>query len=171
MATAERTMLRMIAELHVRGYQRLRIIPHIAEVGAWRCGITPATNVRADHGALPIDWEPGRLPQYSSASGTDYFEWGGVSHLSASQLAERFIARFPDVAAEGYGPDWAYAGWYIDMLHRTYPDALPIATAAYLNADHYLATTREGVIVPLPPPGWATVDASQRAAPYSPWKL
>jgi len=159
MATAERTMLKMIAELHVRGYQRLRIVPHIASVGAWRCGITPATNTRADHGAIPVDWSSERLPQYTQASGKNYFQWEDSSYLTPSRLANRFIERFPAVAREGYGPDWLYAGWYVELLQRTHPDLLPIALAEYTDTTHFLKTTDPRVTIPLPPPGMAVADA------------
>jgi hypothetical protein len=158
MATGERTMLKMIAELHVRGYQRLRIVPHIGSVGAWRCGITPAANIRADHGATPVDWSWERVPQYTQAAGKDYFEWGDSSHLTASRLADRFIQRFPAVAREGYGPDWLYAGWYVELLQRTYPDRLPIAFADYTDTTHFFVTSDPDVTIPLPPPGMAAAD-------------
>jgi hypothetical protein len=72
-------------------------------------------------------------------------------------MAELFVERFPDIAEAGLGSDWLYAGWYVDMLHLTYPDAFPIAYADYYEADGYLPCTggNSDVRVPMPPPGLA----------------
>lgn len=34
-----RKLLLAVADLHLRGYQRLRIVPNVGSVGAWRCVI------------------------------------------------------------------------------------------------------------------------------------
>jgi len=55
---AYRKVLRMVTELHVRGYQRLRIAPGMAPSGcSWRCSITPATNISSRHGARILSWD------------------------------------------------------------------------------------------------------------------
>lgn len=152
-----RKILRMVAELHVRGYQWLRIVPHIASVGAWRCGVTPVSNILAEHGALPDSWDWDILPQYSSASGRQYFDWDDAAHATPSRLADLFLQRFPRIARQGYGSDWVYAGWFIEMLHLTYPESLPIAQGDYYS----IPPDRLGAIgheplrpIPMPPPGW-----------------
>jgi hypothetical protein len=124
-----RRVLRMISELHVRGYQRLRIIPHLYSLGTWRCGITFKENVRSDHGALPCDWDFANTPQYTSADGRECFGWPDAERATQTQLAELFLKRFPEVSRRGFGSDWEYAGWFSWMLHETYPDCLPIAEA------------------------------------------
>ena len=152
-----RKIVRMVGELHARGYQWLRLIPFIYEVGSWRGGVTPVANVLASHGAMPADYEWGILPQYSSASARDYFGWEDARHATPSRLADLFLERFPDVARQGYGADWVYAGWYQEMLHLTHPGTLPIA-----HGNHSLPSDREMEWVgapplrsmPLPPPGW-----------------
>ena len=52
------------------------------------------------------------------------------------------------------GPDWLYAGWFLHVLHLTYPDALPTYES---GSDHMSMYGREDHI-PMPPPGCA-VDA------------
>lgn len=123
----------MIAELHVRGYQRLRVIPHLYSLGTWRCGITHVENVRPDHGVLPCNWDFALLPQHTSASGRACFGWKDATRLSPSRLAGLFLERFPGVAERGLGKDWEYAGWFSWMLHETYPDCLPVAQAEDLD--------------------------------------
>jgi hypothetical protein len=98
-----------------------------------------------------------RARSYSSADERDYFGWRDAREASPGRLAEMFIARFPDVAAAGRGSDWSYAGWYVEMLHLTYPDALPVAYADYDLPTDWLTTVGGNVPVriPLPPPGEA----------------
>jgi len=62
----------------------------------------------------------------------------------------------PAVLAEaGKGMDLAYAGWYMEMLQLTCPDALPIAYADYYLPKDYLSTVggKADIRIPLPPPG------------------
>jgi hypothetical protein len=150
-----RMVLRMIAELHLRGYQLLRVVPHLYELGTWRCGVTAKSNTLASNGALASNWSSEVMPQYSSASGRNYFGWADAQHASPSRLADLFIERFPQVVQAGFGKDWVYAGWYVWMLHLTYPRALPIAQAVDLD----LPPNQLGAIGPvkryieLSPPG------------------
>src|SRR4051812_21281666 len=81
-----RRVLRMISELHVRGYQRLRMVPHLYALGTWRCGITWAANTRPDHGAIACDGTFEATPQYTSASGREVFAWADATHLTPSRL-------------------------------------------------------------------------------------
>jgi hypothetical protein len=159
-----RKVLAMVAELHLRGYQWLRITPFIYEVGSWRCGITPVSNILAAHGAMPDRYDPSILPQYSSAMGRNYFGWDDAPQATPRQLAERFIHRFPAVVREGYGSDWVYVGWFSEMLHLSYPGTLPISHG---NMSGPSATEMEFVgapplrSIPLPPPGWVRTRTEQ----------
>jgi hypothetical protein len=149
-----RKIIRMVAELHLRGYQRLRIIPHLSGLGTWRCGVTPASNIIPGQGIVPISWDPSVLPQYSSASGRDYFEWNDARRADPAKLAELFIARFPHVAEAGTGKDWKYAGWLCWLLHLTYPNALPIIAQDEPFPQNGWLTTIGGFVrdVHVPPP-------------------
>lgn len=121
----------------------------------WRCLITPVTNISRIHGAMVAN-DDRVTARYSSADPT-YFKWADAIHANPARLAALFIERFPDIAKAGRGRDWAYAGWYLEMLNLTYPSALPIAYADYPLPDGGLATTNDGqgVLVPFPPPGEA----------------
>jgi hypothetical protein len=47
-AAVYRKALLMVGELHVRGYQRLRIAPGMSASGCyWRCSVTPAAHIRS----------------------------------------------------------------------------------------------------------------------------
>lgn len=130
-ARASRKVLVMVAELHLRGYQRLRILPYMAPSGmAWRCAIGPAALFSED--GFELD-ESGGLGvttvSYASASVAEYFNWTDAKYETASGLARLFIKRFPQIVAAAKGSDWTYAGWYVEMLGLTYPNRFPYAFA------------------------------------------
>lgn len=153
-----RNVLRMVQELHLRGYQRLRIAPGMSASGFhWRCAVTPAANTQAANAALLREYE--FAAHYTSGMERKYFDWPDAEHASPSRLAELFLERFPKIASAGKGSDWAYAGWYIEMLQLTYPDSFPIAYADYdLPASHLTCVGTQCPPVPLPP---AYSDAQQ----------
>ena len=154
---AARMVLRLVAELHLRGYQRLRISPGMAPSGLyWRCPITPASNISALNGALMASFDEALVAPYSSSEGANYFGWKGAATATATKLAGLFIERFPRIAEAGRGSDWLYAGWYVDMMSRTYPNAFPIAYADWELPKGKLTTVGgKEVDIPLPPPGSA----------------
>jgi len=165
-----RRVLRMVLELHIRGYQRLRIAPGMSPSGChWRCSITPATNISSRHGARMLSWDT-LAAHYNSGQKRNYFGWDDASNASPSSLAELFIERFQEIAAAGRGSDWRYAGWYSEMLHLTYPDCFPIAYADWELPTDCLATNGESdsVRIPLPPPGFGidgcTLEPSNKSA-------
>ncbi|CAO3356568.1 hypothetical protein [Azospirillum melinis] len=117
-------LLAMVGELHKVGYQRLTIAPGMAPSGChWRCHVTPAGNVAAN-GWEPLDWSR-QVASYSTGQEDRYFGWEDSAQDSARHLAAKFVERFPEIARDGQGADWAYAGWYVAMLggaeHGTFP--------------------------------------------------
>ncbi len=159
----QRNVLRLVQSLHLRGYQRLRIAPGMSPSGGyWRCNITPVANILRRHGALSADYV--RLTaHYSSGDEQTYFDWKDAQYASPDRLAELFTARFPLIAEAGRGSDWLYAGWYIEMLHLTYPRSFPIAFADRdLPSDSLTSVgERNDLRIPMPPPGEA--DDADRA--------
>lgn len=152
---AYRKVLRMVAELHNRGYQRLRISPGMSPSGSsWRCLITPVTNICKDHGAMTLYYND-KAAKYSSANERKYFDWDDCAHAAPSTLAELFITRFPEIASAGKGSDWAYAGWYQEMMWLTFPNSLPIAFADWDLPTTHLSSTGEksDIVIPMPPGG------------------
>ena len=149
-----RRVLLMVHELHLLGFQLLRICPYIYATGHWRCAITPAANTLRSHGARMARWTEEGAAHYTSASGDQYFGWPDGPGQGPKQLATMFLDRFPRLASEGYGADWAYAGWLVWMLAHTDADDLPYAFSDWDSPDDRLLTTGSAV-VPLPPPGEA----------------
>lgn len=151
-----RRVLRMVAELHIRGYERLRICPEYSPYGDgfdWNCSIVAADNTFVLHGARGVH---SSAAEYTSEMERRYFGWTGVEHLTPSQLADRFIAGFPDLARAGLGTDWRYASWYGLLLRLTFPAALPVAAHPVIDTDRWLHADRPGdppVLIPLPPGG------------------
>lgn len=155
-----RRILLMVGDLHGRGYERLRISPSMSPSGmAWRCSITPASNISASNGATLVDWDC-LAAHYTSGVGADYFGWDDAADLTPVEMATLFIARFPEIVASAKGEDPAYAHWYQEMLRMTDPDLLPIAYADWDAPEDGLETVcygddgrRRDIVVPSPPPG------------------
>ena len=147
-----RKLLLAVADLHMRGFQRLRIMPYIGGIGAWHCVLAPASRMSAHDGAwLDSLWEEDTLPRYTNATQFTYWDWKAKESTPPARLARVFLERFPAVAEQAFGPDWAYAGWFLYALKLTYPDEVPLADGEGGALDMY---SREDVIPP-PPPGYA----------------
>lgn len=110
-------LIRMVGELHRRGFQQLRIMPYEHPL-AWRLAIGPATSFTHGNGAYigVGDFQIDHLAVYSSASEADYFQWGDCQSNNAHQLADKFLERFPVLCEQGKGRDWAYAGWLSELI-------------------------------------------------------
>ena len=130
-ARASRKVLLMVAELQLRGYQRLRILPYLAPSGmAWRCAIGPAALFSGD--GLELDESGGfgmTTVSYASASVPEYFNWTDAEYETPSGLARLFIKRSPQIVASAKGSDWRYVGWYVEMLGLPYLNLFPYAFA------------------------------------------
>jgi hypothetical protein len=156
-----RKVLRIVAELHLRGYQRLRIATGMSGSGMhWRCLITPASNILVANGAI-IANEDGPVVRYTSGMLGRYFDWSDTAGLTPSQLADRFVDRFRKLVRLAKGRDWQYVGWYVEMLTLTHPNHVPI-TNEYLDQGPESRCMRtigyedaKEVYVPMPPPGEA----------------
>jgi hypothetical protein len=151
-------VLAMVHELHKRGYQRLRIVPAMAPSGShWRCSVVPIDTVLRSHGARALpDFEP--EAHYTTGMDNAYFQWEDARHDTARELADKFLERFPSIADQGRGRDWAYAGWYVEMLGFAERGDLPVSNGDWYSEPdpHWLPTTSgfdSGL--PMPPPGEA----------------
>lgn len=158
-----RKVLLMVSELHVRGYQQIRIAPGESPSGLhWRCTITPVINILKSNGAKVRHWDDDLCANYSSGQERNYFGWGDVGYLTPSKMANLFIKHFPRIVEVGKGSDWLYVGWYVEMLHLTYPDRLPVAYGEYFSYTDSLPVIggKGSVTIPLPPPGLAEDDTA-----------
>jgi hypothetical protein len=163
-AHTARKVLLLVSELHLRGCQMLRACLMLSPSGtSWRCSIAPASLVSAANGALMSagTWDSPLVAHYTSAAGAEYFGWTDAALDTPSGLAHKFMKRFPQIVEAGRGSDWLYAGWYIEMLHLTYPNRFPYAMADWdwEIPKGYMPTmvvgAGEPVQIPLPPPGLA----------------
>lgn len=151
-------VLRLVHELHKRGYQLLRIAPGMSPSGChWRCSITPRCNIRERHGAMLSEngWDR-FCALYTSAQGNEYFGWEDAQHDTVQKLAQKFTERFPDIVEASQADDWNYAGWYVRMLGYAERGFLPIAYADWygLQPDpRFLPLTKTESDLPMPPPG------------------
>ena len=156
-AAVPRKLLLAVRELHLRGFERLRIAPSIAPTGlAWRCGLTDADSTLVEHGARVCPG--GRAVYYTSGYGSDYFRWGEMSTALPAQLADEIEARLPDLMAAAKGQDPVYVTWYEDMLRATDPEYLPYARADWDVPDDHIPASAPWanlppIRLPLPPPG------------------
>jgi hypothetical protein len=116
----------MLAVLHRYGYERLRVLPGMSPSGMhYRCSITPARNVYADHGAIGIN--DTLIARHTSANGRRYFEWDDVEDASPETLAGLFVERYARIAKLGWGADAAYAAWFREALQFVERGAFPVA--------------------------------------------
>lgn len=116
-------VLSMVHEMHKAGYQRLRVgCGWDANGKAWRVRLMPSSRV-CDDGWSPISCEI--RADYSTADGKAYFGWKDAAGDDARALANKFIDRFPDLALEASGHDWAYAGWFSMILGEAEHGELP----------------------------------------------
>ena len=124
-----RRFLAMVHELHKLGYQGVRISPGWSPSGAyWRCALAATSNIRRNGWSL-IDYFKGA--SYSSAAGARIFDWEDAPRRSPRQLAQMFIERFPRLASESIGMDYAYAGWFVAVLGAVEHGRLPAFYADY----------------------------------------
>ena len=82
------TVLLLLHELHLRGYQRLRALPCMSPSSAyWRCSIAPVTLVASEHGARIADemwFDDPLVATYTSGQDAKYFGWTDSAHLTPS---------------------------------------------------------------------------------------
>lgn len=126
-------VIRMVGELHRMGYQRLRIMPYKHPM-AWRLAVAPHEYFSEKNGAFIPHNMWGDIP--ITGAGSLYFGWEDAKTDDARDLAEKFVSRFPDMAKQGWGRDWAYAGWLAELIgFLEGGDWLPVTYWEYMKGD------------------------------------
>jgi hypothetical protein len=121
--------IRMVSELHRMGYQQLRIMPYSHPLG-WRLAIDSADYFCLKNGAVI---SKGTVPQDRVVSSGGHF-WDDSRSDNARVLAEKFVQRFPSLAARGRGRDWCYAGWLSELVgYLERGDWLPVVEWEYMR--------------------------------------
>ncbi|HRF49775.1 MAG TPA: hypothetical protein PLC98_19250 [Anaerolineales bacterium] len=146
-------LLRMVAELHRRGYQRLRIAAGIAPNGVdWRCALMPAKRVDPGHGAHE---QVGNLmaARYSTAEDYHFFGWNDGGKMSVSEMADSFMRTFKTVCEHALGSDPVYANWFLAVVRAAEQGALPVAFGEdqLTQVSEHLRTTLPDHWLPWPP--------------------
>lgn len=122
-------------ELFFDGIHEVKIVA--GSGNAWRCWIGPDTLFYRDHGAyLRAAWD---LDETQSTSPTapyttgakHYFNWQDANQDDARTLADKFLARFTSLTAQGEGWSYAYAGWYQRLLGLAEQGWMPVVLADY----------------------------------------
>lgn len=107
----------MVSELHKRGYQHLRVMPFLHDGGnLWRLAFGPRKDFSRLMGLALVQATFDRAPQFSSASSSYPFDWRDAGSDDARDLAAKMINRFPDLIQASKGRDWAYVGWFAEMM-------------------------------------------------------
>jgi hypothetical protein len=162
-------LVKMMVELHRRGFQLLRIFPYEYPI-AWRLKIAPKSFFSARNGAYidPSNFGDQTIDDatYSSSSGLKYFNLENVERLDAEHLAGEFTRAFPRLCEAGLGRDWEYAGWLSELSgHISRTKLLPFVMAEYFEPCPddltYLPLRNyprgnEITKFPLPPSSWET---------------
>lgn len=153
-------VLEMVAALHERGYQRLRISPGFSNTGTqWVCRITYAHNTEPANGAWITDHEA-PIAIYTSGMGDRVFRWEDALGLTPQRAADLFLDRFAELAALSRGDDDAYARWYTDVLAFARTGYLPIAYENEPDSPTNVVRTQNGPEpgpeLRLPPGGWGS---------------
>ena len=155
-------VLRMVHELHKRGYQLLRICPGMAPSGLyWRCSVTVKANILTNHGAMSQEFDRHAV-HYSTGDENHYFGWTDAGADTAWQLADKFELRFPELLELAKGRDWPYVGWFVEMLGLAEKGIFPIAYSDYgsTSTPRYLETVGGAPeCLPMPPGGDAMPEA------------
>lgn len=141
----------VIAELHKRGYQLLRICPTLAPSGlAWRCIATTKKHTQKRCGALTEEskWSPlivnvshGKLFQ----SSTD--------EMTIAQAADKFETEYPKLVSAAKGHDPEYVRWFRRAYNLCRTGQIFFAVSDYGDClkDNKMLGTKE--FLPFPPAG------------------
>lgn len=164
-------VLAMVGELHRRGYQKIRVMPFMSPSGnAWRCWIGPDTLFYRNHGAYLCD--PGHSEEVQSTSlsarystGADhYFDWQDADNDDARSLADKFLARFTELASRGEGWSYSYAGWYQRLLGLADRGWMPVV----LSDDDTTSSYKKINLHDLRPAEWRAEDGKKPSLPLPP---
>lgn len=144
-------MMEMTHELHILGYQRIRVFPYFSPSGCyWRLEWAPVGQFTHPL-RPPRDNNDLLIARYTSGDGWNPFEWEDVEPLSPLEMAHLFIRQFPELVRAGEGDDWSYAGWLTALLGRVRQGHLPYFLADWSFDSQYGVPMSKGDFFPLPP--------------------
>lgn len=117
-------LLAVVAEMHKRGFQGLRIVPQLTEEPfGWVCHVLPVSAMHLDHGADGRVEMGGTIP-YDSNSGR--YVWSSKPDATARELADELErGGLSDWLQAARLDDFAYAGWFSRMVGMAERGYLP----------------------------------------------
>lgn len=152
------SVMEMLAKLHRLGYERLRLSSGISPTGLnWRYSVAPANQFEPNGYLLRGGLYPGAA--FGTTRGDDApFGWEGAEHAAPHELADHFLARFPEVAAAGRGPDASYVAWFDAALAASKPEGAPVMYGEYMDVaqDGFIMTGDKRIPLPPAPPDTRT---------------
>lgn len=130
--------LHLARELHLRGFEQLRVFPHVSPSGtAWRCDFE---SEKYGENVAVSSWMYGKIKDFEKSKIT----------TSIKDLANQFESEFSELMRMSSFRNTEYVKWYKEMLEQLEQDELPYALDDYWHATEYWKTTK-GKKIPLPP--------------------
>ena len=131
-------LLYIVKELHIRGFEKLRIIPSLSPSGlSWRCSFISETNSE-------------RKSIVSSSWIQNVFNIEEKNEYSIELLTDMFEKEHIDFLNACKGKNKEYVEWYSDMLHNLNEGELPYAFSDYFGPTDYWETSKGQKISTLP---------------------
>lgn len=131
-------LLYIVKELHIRGYEKLRIIPSLSPTGlAWRCSFISGSNSK-------------RRTIISSSWIQDILNVEEKNEYSIEQLTDMFGKEHIEFLNTCKGKNKEYVDWYSEMLSKLKEGELPYAFSDYFGPTYYWETSEGQKIITLP---------------------
>ncbi|MDA7921224.1 hypothetical protein N9Z18_01745 [Verrucomicrobiales bacterium] len=108
---ASRKLILAVAELHRRGFEKLRIEAGLSPSGChWRYRlVTKDGQTKGPSGSLTNQL---------------HMSWEDTPDSSPEQLADIITSKFPDLVDAAKGTDQAYKNWLSEIIEESTPDGL-----------------------------------------------
>jgi len=131
-------LLYIVKELHIRGFENLRVIPSLSPTGlAWRCNFVSVA-YREKEAIVTSSWIE------------NYFSKEKNIEYSIDELNDMFEREHVDFLNACKGKNKEYVEWYNDMLNNLKEGELPYAFAEYFSPTDYWKTSEGQEILTLP---------------------
>jgi hypothetical protein len=136
--TNRQKLLFVVAELHKRGFGKLRIIPSLSASGIyWRCSFIDETK---DHKVNASNW----IYNHEKENSKEEIK------LTIQELADLFIKENFAFIEHCKGKNEEYTEWYCQMLNQLKKDELPYAFADWPIPNGIWETSKNNKINLLP---------------------
>lgn len=135
-------ILQVLHQLHLRGYERLRICPMATGLGALYGVVTSRKHTYCENGAL---WDEKKEGEHIQIH---WFTYGLFKKHSIEEIADIVEATFPELCEEARGEDPFYMSWF--DLAMLFAERRGVFVADYLDRDFMRIRNNCGKL-PTPP--------------------